>query len=236
MSRGTYGMQGFQLPPLSPWSKKLMIGLFGLYVIELTARNILQLPIDGLTWKAFGFGFAPHQLVTRFLIQGDGVIWVVVSGLVLVLLLPTMERLFPRKQLLQALLFGALGGTAMGLLVDIAGLAASGTMGWAPAVTAMIVLFGLAMPNAIVQLFFVFPIKASLIVWGTGLLALLLMLGSPSIATAEHLGTWLGIYGWWHYVGPAARKRKLVRAGKSLERHFHVIEGQKQGDQDDWIH
>lgn len=234
------------LPPLEPWLRNLLVGLFGLYVVELILRNV-GVPVYALAWAPFDKGFSVWQPATRFVVQGDdsGAAFSVLVGLlVLYFMLPAVEQLMAWAQVRSAVVFGAVGGTAFALALDAVGLIpGGGTMGWTLAITSLIVLFGLAMPQGTVQLFFVLPVTGQVIVWGTLALSLVFFLLGRSLGTAEALGTWIGVYSWWHLLGPGARRRQLLNKASSIEkelRRFEVIEGGRDdpqgGQRDDWIH
>ena len=142
-----------------------------------------------------------------------------------------------------------LGSGILGLTLDAVGLlgaanrlsaSASTAAGWASLCTALIALFGLISPNAVVQLFFVLPVRASVFTWGSGVVALLYFLSSPQLGTAEHLGTWGGVVGWWFLLGPGSRNRKLKAKARKIERdlqRFNVLDGGRsdESNRDDWV-
>jgi len=227
---------GFQLPPLTRLTRDVLIVLFVMYAVELAARNLFGLPIDLLRWRAFGAGFAPWQPVSRYLVQGQGVLGVVLAGVVVYFFLPTVQKMVSTRQLLEALGAGAAGGTLLALVLAAFGPAAGATTGWAPLVTVLVVLFGLKIPDATILLFFVLPVPAKLLVWGTGVVAFLLLLAGFDMGHADFFGTWLGAVGWWYWRGPAGRKRKLMRDAHRIERElsrFTVLDGGKNRPDDD---
>jgi len=238
-----YAEPQFQMPVLDQWMKRLLAVLFGMYVIELVLRNAGQ-PVGLLEWKSFDAGFAAYQPVTRYLVQGQYSVFSVVIGLVvLYFLIPGIHQFYTRKQVLQATACAALGGTALAMLLDVVWFTSGAVMGWPVLVITLVVLFGLAMPDGTMNIWFVFPVSGTLILYGTLALAIAFFLLSPSMMTAESLGVWLGAYGWWHVWGPGGRRRALKKKAANIEKEllrFEVIEGGKsdvpQGDQDDWIH
>ena len=236
--RTTAGGGGFQLPPVTPFLRNLLVGLFVLYAVELIARNMLRVPIDILAWHGFGAGFQIFQPATRYLVQGNAVLGVVIGALVLYFFLPTIQRMYSPPQWGEALLAGALGGTAFGLLVNLLGIVGGSSMGWSPLIIVFIVLFGLKIPDATILLFFVLPIPAKVLAWGSGVIALLVFLASLDLSTADYLGTWAGAVGWWYTRGPGGRRRKLVHKARKIERdlaRFEVYEGGLQDPKDDGI-
>jgi hypothetical protein len=243
----------FVLPSLEPWHRWLLGGLFGAYVLELVLHNLGVPVYDWLPWLTFGEGFAPWQVVTRFLVQGAtqrAVIGVMLSLMVMYFFLPTIESLVSRKQMGAAVLCGALGGTLLPLAVDATGLLGpSATLGWRSLVFVLPALLGLARPEATILLL-VFPAKAKWVLWGELVLLLLFLLVERSLETFSGLGVWLGVVGWWHLLGPGARRRQLAGKAAGIEnelRNLRVIDGGKgkkgpgpgpQGRQgrDDWVH
>lgn len=244
MRQGAAGPQP-QLPPLAPWMRNLLVGLFALYVVELLAANA-GLPVQALAWHPFGSGFEPWQPFTRFLVQGRSVLGVLLGLLVLYFLLPAVDRLLTREQMSQALLAGAAGGTALPLLLDLVLVGGPGIHGWTVLSTSLVLLFGLAVPSGVVNLWFVIPITGRVIVWGSLGLSVVLFLLDPSLRTSEGIGTWLGVYGWWNVLGPGGRKRQLRRKARRIERElrrFEIIEGGRsdrpqgaQREDDDQVH
>ena len=135
---------------------------------------------------------------------------------------------------------GAVGGTVLGLGLDGIGLFRGGlATGWAPMVTVLVVLFGLKLPDAVIRLFFVLPIQASVLVWATGVITFLLLLASLDLGTADYFGTFLGTLAWWHTRGPAGRKRKLLRDADRIQQQlsrFEVLDGGRNNRDDDIYH
>jgi len=234
------------MPPLAPWMRNLLAGLFGLYVVELILLN-LGVPLERFFLYAIGGGFQPWQLFTRFLVQGrTNVVNVLISLVVLYLILPSLPRLMERSKWIQALSATALVATVLPLLVDMLGVfPPMPRTGWTFLVLPMFVVFGLAQPKSIINLMFVLPVPASYIVWGTLVYVLMMLLAFPGSNTVEGVASWIGIVAWWNFRGPGARRRQLLKEADKIEnelRKFTVLEGGRaQGDQgrdnrDDWIH
>ncbi|MEQ1502967.1 MAG: hypothetical protein ABMB14_12090 [Myxococcota bacterium] len=253
MARGSPEVQ-FRLPTIERWHQVLLIALFALYVVELVVMNLGFDLYAALAWHGFpggvgAGGFQPWQPVTRFLVQGPQVPWVLLSLLVLYFFLPAMENVVTRRQLGVAVAFGALGGTIVPLAMDALGFAGGITYGWSPLVFSLFALFGLARPEETIWLV-MFPLKAKWILWGSLVIALLQLLVVRSLDTFQTLGVWLGVVGWWHGFGPGARRRQLSRSARAIERELQggpradklrVIDGGKskpQGRQggDDQVH
>jgi len=243
------GSQSFSLPPLEPAVRNILIGAVGLYIIELIVQSTQPGLIDALIWHRLGTGFEWYQPATRYLVQNTQPLSFLLALLVLYFFLPTIYRRFNRQQWIQILGAALFGSAVLGLALDGVGLLravsplnpSGGTAaGWSTLCTALIAIFGLINPNAVVNLFFVLPVRASLFTWGSGVVALLYFLYSPQLGTAEHLGTWLSVIGWWFLIGPGSRTRKLKAKSRKIERdlqRFNVLDGGRSEDKnrDDWV-
>jgi hypothetical protein len=243
------------MPTPERWHLRLLLGLFALYVAELVLQLGVPEIYGWLAWQDLNVGFQLWQLLTRFFVQGPGaVITVLFSLLALYFLLPMMEGIVARRQLGYAVLAGAVVGTVLPLVMNLAGLAHGVAMGWTPLVVSLFVLLGIARPDATIFLY-LFPVQARWILWGSLVVALLLLLADRgSLASFQGVGVWLGVYGWWHLLGPGARRRRLSKKAETIERelknmgsggkpqssNLRVIDGGKskpQGRQgDDWVH
>ncbi len=228
------------LPPAPRWIRLLCGGLFALYVTELVLR-LARLPVDLLAWWPFGFGFGPWQIATRYLLQGGdpGSVFRTLFGLAIVWLVVAQ---LDRKLALQAMAAAAVGGTALGLLLDAAGiLAPIPNVGWTGLTGSAIVLFGLQRPDARILAWFVLPITGQMLVWGSLVVAGLVFLTQQSLGTTDAIGSWLGVYAWYHWIGPGSHRRRLRAKGRALEKElsrFTVIEGGKDAPnrEDPWVH
>jgi len=224
---------------------RLLGGLFAMYVLELLLRNV-GVDVYALVWRPFGQGFVIHQPLLRFFVQGDdssALFNVLIGLLVLYFLLPAVEQVLDRSTWLRGAAAGVVGGTLVPLVLDAVGLIPSGgTMGWVVSSMSLFLLFGLAVPEGVVRLFFVIPVSGRIIVWGTLALSVVFFLLGRSLHTAEGLGVWCGVVGWWHGLGPGARRRELTNKASSIEaelRKFQVIEGGRSDNRpsdDEWVH
>ncbi len=232
------GPPGLQLPQLSPSLKRVLLALGGLYVVELLLP-VLGVSTSALMWQPLGQGFAPWQLFTRFLINKPaGAFGLAINLLMLYFVLPDLMRSLSRRQLLEATGAAALGATALPLLFDLVGLGYGAAWGWGTFLIGVFTLFGLLHHNAIIRLYFLFPIKAGWFVWISLGISLVSALSSFSpgmgfrMQALQGVGVWVGTWGWWQAMGPGVRKRKLVSSAKKVERdlkRFTVLDGGRDG-------
>lgn len=233
------GME-FRFPTLQGWMRNLLIGLFGLYALELILRNA-GFPVYSLAWQPLESGFRPWQPLTRYLVQGEGVFGVLMGMLLIYFLLPSLWETVSRHKLRGTLIAGALGGSLLPLLFDLAWSDSGPVMGWVTLTGVFLpTLFGLALPNQTIYLMLAIPVNGRFLLWATAVVSgLLLVFGGGQMSSAEPFGVWSGMYGWWQFLGPGARKRELRSKAASIERElrkFQVIDGglsgEPQGDQD----
>ena len=103
------------------------------------------------------------------------------------------ERTLGRRGLLRATLLTVALSAVLGFLLLVMGAVSPRApfVGLNPIITALIVVFGLSNPNASILLFFVLPIKAAWIAWGSGLFALLNFLALRDLDSSLWLTGWI---------------------------------------------
>lgn len=228
------------LPPLSPKVRNVLIGALALFVAELVLNLVNPGITRALEWQSLGDGFQWYQPLTRYLVQGASPISFVLSLLVLYFFLPMVFEKYRRGAWYPILVSVVAGSIAFGGIADAVGLLKPGNaFGWTSISTCCVALFGLIRPKAVVNLFFVLPVRASIFAWGTGLITGLFFLSQPSLGTAQHFGSWLGLMGWWYGLGPGSRNRKLKTKARKIEKdlsRFTVLDGgQSDSNRDDWV-
>lgn len=230
----------FNLPPLSPKVRNVLIGALALFVAELVLNLVNPSIVRSLAWQPFGNGFQWYQPFTRYLVQGAQPISFILSLLVLYFFLPMIFEKYRRGTWYPILASVVLGSIAFGMTMNLVGLLKPGAAwGWTSISTCCVALFGLIRPKAVVNLFFVLPVQASIFAWGTGLITGLLFLAAPSLGSAQHFGSWLGLMGWWYGMGPGSKARKLKGKARKIEKdlsRFTVLDGgQSDSNRDDWV-
>ncbi len=228
----------------TPLTTRVIGVLFGVYVVQLLAENWLGLPVTGaLAWSPWRSGlFRPWQPLTFWLLSGPAPLSALISWVVLFFFLPPTERTLGRRGTLRFTLFTVAFTAVAGLLLDLVGAVAGGSpvLGIEGLLAAMIVVFGLAHPRATILLFFVIPVQAAWIAWGSGVLALLNFLAGRSLGAAVILAGWIAGWLWMELLrrGGLRRvllRRKQARIKKKLSR-FEVIDGGRGPDGGPWVH
>ena len=238
-------MMSSGFPPPPPFTRNVLLGLLGLYVLELLLQSWLQIPVQMLGWYP-NANFALYQPITCYLVQGQQPISVLFSLLMVYFFFPTVQKGFGKKGLIRLIQFTVAIGTFWGALMIVSGAVVQSTpfMGISSFITAALVVFGLNNPRATILLFFIVPIQAAWIAWGTGLLALLNFLFGRSLESAMICSGWLSGFFFMKTKGRIGIKSlytqfKHKQTQKRI-RNFRVLDGGKKkttkqkNPRDDW--
>jgi membrane associated rhomboid family serine protease len=230
----------------TPLTRNVLVGLFVIYVVQLLSGGLLD---RWLAWHPLQAGFLPWQPVTSFLLGGPTPINAIFDWLVLYFTIAPLESILGRKGLFQSVAVAWATAVAVGFLLAASGVVAHGgaVYGLTPLIAALISLFGFLMPGATIMLFFVLPIKAIWIAWGTGLFTFLNLLYSRDLPASLAFFAWSGAWLFIALRGGAMRRLKLRWKKAAIERklaRFEVIEGgrtgptksSKKSGTDDWVH
>lgn len=186
---------------VSPLAKRVLIALVSMYVAQLLAMQWLGLPLMelGAWWPFASGGFHIWQPLTAPFLQGPDPFGALLGWVMVFFFFSPAEQTVGRNGLLQAAGAAYAATLVLGFLglwsgaVSVAGIP---YFGLEPFLTMLVVLFGLTRPNAQILLFFVLPIRASWVAWGSGLLALLYFLFSRDLDSLSVLTGWIGGYLW----------------------------------------
>lgn len=183
-----------------------------------------------------GPGFHVWQLVTsHFVHDPRDVLGLLFNLLAFYFFAGTVEEFLGRRRFLTlwvvSAVAAALGASLMGVLQSPPLLHG----GIAPGILALVVVYCFMMPDAIIHLFFVLPLKARWVGVGTGALTVLFALAQPQVYGGWTLGGLAGGWVWWRYgesLDPRTLllRRKLKRAQRK-QGHLVVLPG-GQGDDD----
>lgn len=227
-------------------TKRALIALIALYIVELVL--VFWFKIDVGRWifmNRVGGSWMPWQLLTAQLFNHLSPMGAIFDWIILVFFLGPVERLMGRKKLLQSLGIVALGAGFVTTGLDVLGAVNVDApfVGLNPVITALVVFFGLSLPNATIRLFFVLPIKAAWFAWGSGLVALLYFLAVRDLGSAMALSGWIMAFGVMKF-GPDEWKTMWLRyKARNIEKElakFEILDGGKGGgggeDDDEYIH
>lgn len=228
---------GIQMTPLV----KLSVGtLIAFFVLQLVCINILGLPLgDWVFMHPFRSElWAPWQPLTSFFFSSD-VLSALINWLVLAWFIPPAQDALGSKGLIRAVTTAAVGAMVLTTVLDMAGLLTGGIhIGINPILTALVVIFGLSNPNATIRLFFVLPVQAKWVAYGSGLIALLYFLSSRDLGSTMYLSGWIFAFGYMSIGQDFFKQWRLRRQAKKSEKElgkFTVIRGGKDDNGDDWI-
>lgn len=238
-------MMSSGFPPPPPFTRNILLFLLGLYILELLLQSWFGIPVYMLGWHP-DVNFALYQPFTCYLVQGQKPINMLFSLLMVYFFFPSVQRGFGKSGLIRLLQLTVGIGTFFGALMVISGAVSQQTpfMGLAPFITAALVVFGLNNPRATILLFFIIPIQAAWIAWGTGILALLNFLFGRSLESAMICSGWLSGYLYMQSKGninlrSIYTKYKHKQTQKRI-RKFKVLDGGKKQPsknkrpRDDW--
>ena len=224
-----------QTPPVTPLVRATLAVLIITYVLQLLLQNWMGGGVYSLSLWSFSTGnWRPWQPVTSLLLNGE-VVEAFFDWIFLFFIMGPVETLVGRKRFIRAMLWSV--GLAILIVTGLDLLGAVNAMspytGVTPALLAMLVIFGLSMPNANIMLFFVLPIRAAWIAWASGLLSLLMFISARDLGSAMALGGWIGGYTWIISGGGSLRRLMLHMRKRKVQKElkrFTVIEGGRGGD------
>ncbi len=222
---------------MTPLTKQVLIILFSLYVAQLLAESWLGLPVTSwLAWWPISSGrFQPWQPLTCWLLGAAEPLRQLFAWIVLYFFLPPAERALGRTGLKRLTIAVVVACAVLGMAMDALGVTrgAGAQLGIEPLLSAYLVVFGLAHPGASILLFFVLPVRAIWIVWGSGVIALLSFLATRGFPSALVVIGWVVAWAWMN-------RSRLRRSGLSLGqrsshartqrklRRFEVLEGGRE--------
>lgn len=217
----------------TPLVRNVLVTLFVIYLAQLLAMPRLD---QWLGWQPYGSGlFFPWQPLTCVLLGTLDPLQTCLQWLGVFFMLPILEQVLPAARIGRAMLFSWAVAVSAIFLLEFAGILgqAGEISGLAPLMAALTALVGFLLPNTTFLLFFVLPVKALWIAWGTGLLTFLYMVASRDAGSAANFFAWGGAWIFVQFIGGNFRRWRLQLKKKQVERklrRFEVIEGGKDGN------
>lgn len=229
---------------LTPVGKIMLMIYASIYVLELICEHWLGLPIYGLmALSPLSTGtFHIWQVGTHALVHDPGApISFLINCLVFYFFSGTIESALGTRKFLTLYASAAIGGAIIGLLFSNMTSFSTPYAGMMPSLLALIVTFGLLQPEAIILLFFVLPVKAKFISYGTVIVTALTFLAKANVHGAYHLGGIL--FGYLYFRPPIQllnpnwwRWKYFQHHQKKKKSNFTVIDGDKKDDDPPTIH
>lgn len=228
------------LPRLSRLARNILIGMVLLYIAQIVAQNWNNLPVKETFawWSPLHENFRPWQPLTAFLLNGPGAISAMLSWLVFYFFFPTAEEDLGRRRTFWILGLSYGVAVAFSLPLQLLGLIdpSSVFLGIHCFLTALTVIFGLTRPQASILLFFILPVRASWVAWGTGIISFFFFLTRRDLTSA------VAFFGWCGAVGDIVARPYILRSwyrfrlsrlqrekDSSIRSRFRVIEGGRKG-------
>ncbi len=171
--------------------KTFLIVYGSIYVGELLLVHWFGVPAASwlMVYPVWHDSFHLWQIVTHpFVHDPSGPLGFLINCLVFFFFAGSLERAFGSKSFIRFFYFCAFGGLLLGQLFSgVSGFSVS-FMGMTPSIIAMVVVFGLLYPEAVILLMFVIPVKGKYISYGTILVTFLTFLAKVNPHGAYHLG------------------------------------------------
>lgn len=228
-------MEAYMRTLWTPLVRNVLIALFGIYVVQLLGRGVLenylalQPGAEAQVWRWF----------TCHILSGPTPTAALFDWLGLFFLLAPNVRDYGRAPLLRAVLLIWLISFGLSLIAVWTGFfAPTMLLGQGAILTMLVVLFATRHPNAQFLLFFVVPVRAIWLVWGTGVFLALMVLYSMSQASFLYLAVWAVSYAWVTLNERGLGLLKLRWKRRQVERkvgRFQVYEGGRGQKTDDWV-
>ena len=240
MNHYTHKPQFLLRSPLTATGKKLIIFFSVIYILELIVEHWLRFPIVEL-FQLYPFEndrFAFFQYFTHPFVQHPtSPIHFLLNLLLLYFFSGPVEQAIGTKRFLTLFAVSTYGGALCGLCF-------SGIQGFnqpffgiMPGLMAFLVIFGMLSPESTLLLFFVIPIKAKFISYGTILILFLGFLSKTNPGATYQLGGILIGYLYFNGLKKSIRSNKyylnyLYRQKQKKKSRFKVIDGISDDSED----
>lgn len=226
---------------MSPLCKKILIMYGAIYIFQLLTEHWFHIPLSSYLYMypVDSEHFHFWQIVTHpFVHNPNNPIIFLINCLVFYFFANPVEYVFGSKGFLYLFYISAAGAFITGSAVGLVAGFGFPFSGMSPSILALIVIFGLMNPEAIVYLMFVIPLKAKYISYGTIIVTGLTFLAKANPNGAWHLGGIL--FGYLYMKGP----RNILNLSRLYQqylnwqferkkRRFKVYEGGKGKNNDD---
>lgn len=179
-----------------------------------------------------GPGFHLFQLVTsHFVHQPRDYLGVFFTLLGIYFFARPVEERIGRRGLRDLWIASAVGAALGACLFGVIQRPATYHVGVAPGVLALLVVFCMMIPHAVIRLFFVLPIQARFLGIGTAVMTILAAFALPDVVGGWEVGGLAGGWLWFRWGRRGGRESDDERARRIVDRiqKFQVIEGGRSG-------
>ncbi len=239
-------MRGYQSGfgnTLSKSGKKFLIIYGIIYIVQLLLEHWVNIPVTNYLalHPLDSSGFKFYQFVTHFFIHNPGSPFgFLINALVFYFFASQVESRYGTSSFFSLFYIAAIVGGLAGFVFALAAPApfTQPFYGMTPSLLAIIVLFGFLNPNATILLFFVLPVRAVYLSYGTIIITVLTLLAKANPAGAYHLGGIFIGYLFLKYPLDIFNYKKLHLSylqwqHKKRKSKFDVIDGGYDDDDDD---
>lgn len=225
----------FRFEPPTPFVKSILIGATAIYIAEQILMGWIKVPLaEWIAWSPTATFVKPWAILTHFALLYNSPIGFIFEMVAIYFFLPVIIDSYGRKGLNRLLLWIAIITSIFGALGVITGAIPSTSapaFGLHPIIIAMVAIFGLKNPFATIYVL-VFPIQASWVAWGSGILAMLNFFAGRSLESLLVIGGW--VTGYLFVTGsgqirPQRLWRKYTSKAKHNKRHrkLQALDGGK---------
>ena len=225
------------LPSITPITKKVLIALLVLYIVEMIAHQTGLFNISSFVWNS-DKGFQLWQPLSCFFMldvphpnTGNfSPFRVLIDMLMVAFFLPPTEISYRRKGLYKVIAFTVGLSVLLGAIFSVTGIAMGYAYGIEAFLSAFLAVFCFSRPRASILLFFILPVKAEWIGWATGLISLLFLIATRDLNFVLHLSGWLAglFFLATRRKGPLKQiYKKTFGRPKAAKKPFVIIQGGK---------
>ncbi len=218
----------------TPLIQKMLIFYTVIYIAELLLEHWFRIPFVSYLqlWPASDDMFHFRQIFTSpFIHDPRSPLLFLINCLLLYFFAGTVERAIGTRRFLFLFYTAAMGGILCGMAMSGVSGFENPFSGMMPSLLAVIVVFGLLNPDAMILVMFVIPVKARYLSYGTVIITLLTFLAKTNPLGAYDLGGiffgYLCFRGPWNVLNPNALSMRYHdwQFERKKRSRFQVIEG-----------
>ena len=231
----------FRFEPPTSFVKSILIGSVSLYLAEQILMGWMNIPLaQWVAWNPTETFTQPWSWITQYLFLHDTPIGFLFKMLAIYFFLPVVIDGYGKKGLNRLLLWLAIITSTVGVLGVVTGAVPStspSAFGIYPLIVSLVAIFGLKNPFATIYII-VFPVQASWVAWGSGILATLNFFAGRSLESLLVIGGWITGYLFVNgrgHIRPQRLWKKYTSQAKHKKRH-RQLQAMDGGKSDKYEH